>query len=917
MNKTLFSGRNRTICVLAFFATALVVVGIVLRSRIGLLLDSYTERQTAKQVKVYGLLMEEKLNTELENLEYIASKLEQSLDDINDTMPVLYSDPGIKQGLLGIDGRALYGDDLDPGMYEGIQSSFRGNKAITYVENEGLLFTCPVFHGPNIRYVLYRLCPSSVLEDYFATDIYDDLGKICVTTRDGTVVIPFYNSDAEDLAWYQSEEIQRDFLSMHREMEVSVAVAHAFSTGRGEMILFESEVPGTDFLVSGYVPKSVASEGIDSITFLVVWVFGLLMLLVMIGAVYLTRAVMKARESDELRKAKALAEEASRAKGDFLANMSHEIRTPINAVLGMNEMILRETEEDTILSYAENVKSAGTTLLGIINDILDFSKIEAGKIEIIPVDYDLSAVLFDLVNMVRSRADDKGLLVKLDFDRTIPRRLKGDEVRIKQVITNILTNAVKYTEKGSVTFSVGYERMEGDRIRLNVSVADTGIGIRKEDMEKLFSKFDRIEEKRNRNIEGTGLGMAITRNLLELMGSELVVESVYGEGSVFRFSVIQGVTGSEELGNYQEAFRSRAERKRYQESFTAPSARVLVVDDNTMNLAVFGSLIKKTLVKIDNAESGDEGLALTQENIYDIIFLDHMMPGKDGIETLHELKAQEMNPNRDTPVICLTANAISGAKEEYLEAGFDDYLTKPIDSAQLESMIRHLLPQDKIHLSSNAETAENTEEPEHTVTGGLRELAGTAIDVECGIRNSGTVDAYLPLLRLFYQSMDDKEAELNRLFQEEDYQNYTIKVHALKSSVRIIGGNSLGETAQALEDAGKREDIGYIRKNHEAFMRDYASLKEPLSRVFASNEEKNEADKPEADRKFMKEVFSELGRAADDMSMDDIEGIFMEMEGYRIPEDLKEVYESIRNVSTGYDYARIAVLARKGCNMIQ
>ncbi len=917
MNKLNFPRRHRTIYVLAFFALALVVVGIVLRTRIAVLLDSYTERQTEKQIKVYALLMEEKLDTELENLEYIASKLEQTLDDMDDMMPVIYSDPGIKQGLLDIDGRALYGDDLDPGIYEGIQASFRGQKAITYVENEGMLFTCPVFHGANIRYVLYRLCPESILEEYFATDIYDDLGKICVTMRDGTIVIPFYNSSAEDLAWYQSEEVQRDFVSMHMEMEVSVAVAHAFETGRGEMILFESEVPGTDLLVSGYVPKAVASEGIGNITLLVVWVFGLLMLLVMIGAVYLSRAVIKARESDELRKAKAEAEEASRAKGDFLANMSHEIRTPINAVLGMNEMILRESTEDNILTYAESVRSSGHMLLGLINDILDFSKIEAGKIEIISAEYDLSAVLYDLVNMVRTRADDKGLIIKLDFDATTPRQLFGDEVRIKQVISNILTNAVKYTEKGSVTFSVGYERTEDDKILLKVSVADTGIGIRPEDMEKLFSKFDRIEEKRNRNIEGTGLGMSITENLLELMGTELKVKSTYGEGSVFGFSLLQGVCGEEELGDYEETFRSRALHENYHESFIAPSARVLAVDDNPMNLAVFNSLIRKTRIQTDNAESGDAALALMAQNKYDLIFLDHMMPEKDGVETLNELKAQVDNPNLNTPVICLTANAISGARDEYLEAGFDDYLTKPINPTHLERMIRRLLPDDKIEIETGEEVRNDAGKAGakggSDITDELKCLADTPINVETGIINSGSAEDYLNLLRIFYESIDEKSEELKSFLVKGDYGNYTIKVHALKSSARIIGAISLGEEAQALEDAGKGMDTGYIATHHEGFIKAYESLKEPLSGVFEVADDHvgpGIPDKPQADDELMSTVYEELDNAADSMDYDALLEIFKEMEGYHVPADKEELWQKLKDAAQDYDYEGVRELLK-------
>ncbi|MCR5452439.1 MAG: hypothetical protein K6F00_07435, partial [Lachnospiraceae bacterium] len=452
-------------------------------------------------------------------------------------MTRIYIKPGIKQGLLSIDGKALYGDHMDASEYEGIQSSFRGNSAITYVEHKGLLFTCPVFHGANIRYVLYRLCPFDVLESYFAIEIYDDLGKLCVTTREGQIVIPFYNCKSQDLDWYQSIDIQKKYATMHMEMEVSIAAARTFKTDRGEMLLFESEIPETNFLISGYVPKSVASRGIGNITRVVVWVFGLLMLLVMIGAFYLTKVMVKAQENEELRKAKAIAEEASKAKSEFLANMSHEIRTPINAVLGMNEMIIRESSEENIIEYAHSVGNAGNSLLGIVNDILDFSKIEAGKMEIIPVEYNISSMINDLVNMVQIKVDEKAIKLALSFDPQTPKILYGDEIRIKQVITNILTNAVKYTEKGSVTFSVKYETLtdEPDHIALLVSVKDTGNGIKEEDMNKLFAEFERLDERHNHNIEGTGLGMSITMNILKMMGSVLEVDSVYGKGSDFHF----------------------------------------------------------------------------------------------------------------------------------------------------------------------------------------------------------------------------------------------------------------------------------------------------------------------------------------------------------------------------------------------
>ena len=600
---------------------------------------------------------------------------------------------------------------------------------------------------------------------------------------------------------------------------------------------------------------------------------------------------------------------ASQAKSAFLSNMSHEIRTPINAVLGLNEMILRESEDNNITAYAESVRAAGTTLLGLVNDILDFSKIEAGKMEIIPVNYDISSLLNDLVNMIRIKADNKGLALLLNFDKEIPKLLHGDEIRIKQVITNILTNAVKYTEKGSVTFGVTYEKIsdEPDSIMLKVSIKDTGIGIKPEDIKKLFSEFERIEEERNRNIEGTGLGMNITKRLLEMMNSHLDVSSIYGEGSTFSFAIKQTVVKWEQLGDYETAYKKSLEgRGKYREKFKAPNAKVLVVDDNQMNLVVFTSLLKHTKVKIDTAMSGDGGLALAGDKKYDIIFFDHMMPKKNGIETLHELKAQADNPNLNTPTICLTANAISGAREEYLAEGFDDYLTKPIDANKLEDMIIHYLPAEKIELSESDDKAEETasEIPDE-----LKPLQGLDwIDVNIGMKNSGSVEVYLPLLKIFYTSLDEKAEIIDGFYRSGDYKNYTIEVHGLKSSARIIGATAFGEDAQLLENAGKREDFDYIHAHHEQFIETFRSFKEPLAKFFADSADEDSSDKPEADADLMTDVFAKIKAAADDMNCDSLQDILTEMSKYRIPKDKAEIWATIKDAVEKYDYISISEL---------
>lgn len=605
---------------------------------------------------------------------------------------------------------------------------------------------------------------------------------------------------------------------------------------------------------------------------------------------------------------------ASEAKSAFLSNMSHEIRTPINAVLGMNEMILRECDDANVLAYADTIKSAGNTLLGLINDILDFSKIESGKMKIIPVDYDLSSVINDLVSMIQTRADAKGLSLRLGFDHNLPKWLNGDEVRLKQVITNILTNAVKYTEKGEISFTIGFERhdADSDSVLLNVAVQDTGIGIKEEDMKKLFSKFERIDEQRNRHIEGTGLGMSITTSLLALMGSRLKVNSVYGVGSMFYFAIRQKVVKWEPLGDYGAAYNELLKgRKRYHERFTAPDAVVLMIDDNPMNLMVFQSLLKQTKVRVDLASDGPEGLRLTHDKKYDMIFLDHMMPGMDGIQALHALRSQVSNPNLRTPVICLTANAISGAREQYLSEGFDDYLTKPIDSAKLEETLMTFLPPEKVVPPSPgdpavaAAPAPSPAGEGEEIPGGLAPLGACGIDVAAGLKNSGSLGAYLPLLRIFHDSMGETAAAIAGFYAAGDVKNYVIKVHALKSSARLIGAAAFGEVAQLLENAGKAGDLGYIRAHHEGFMEAYRQFREPLERALGVGAP---SERQEADATLMAEAFAAVRAGAEDMDGDRLDDVFQEMAAFRPPPAEAELWERLRDAAGRYDYAEVARL---------
>ncbi|MGN0280489.1 MAG: response regulator [Lachnospiraceae bacterium] len=384
---------------------------------------------------------------------------------------------------------------------------------------------------------------------------------------------------------------------------------------------------------------------------------------------------------------------ANQAKSTFLANMSHEIRTPINGILGMDELIIRECQDKELKEYAYQIQDSGQILLSLVNDILDFSKIESGKMEIILVEYRMCTMLNDLINMIKVRAEKKNLNLQLKIQETIPDGLYGDEVRIRQVITNLLTNAVKYTSKGQITLEMSGEYVGRDEIELQVRVEDTGKGIREEDKQKLFTAFERLEEKENRNIEGTGLGLALSQRILHNMGSKLEFESVYGKGSVFFFTIRQGVKDITPVGDFQKKYKqSLDKRKAYQASFTAPQARILAVDDNNVNLTVLTGLLRSTQMQIDTALSGAQCLKMVQEKSYDLILLDHLMPEMDGIEVLQKMREMGLQ----LPVIALTANAISGAKENYLQAGFQDYLSKPLNAKELEDMVRKYLPEELI-----------------------------------------------------------------------------------------------------------------------------------------------------------------------------------------------------------------------------
>ena len=885
------------------FLVMLLAIGFLLHMKINDSLDREVSKFCAQQGRLAGSIYHNIFQEELNLLEEESRFLASGNMLTPENLASLSSDVNI--GLMDMSGQVLHGPALPEESALQRMKALQGYSTMNFYKDLGLAAMVPVYDGHNVRYVLYRLHTIKELASPSYLHISDKQAKEDILLFDmdtQQVVIPFDGYGPGNHFYNESSGTPRGLDELLADLDASQDAAIFTRDVDDDHIIFASRVPDTGFVALGYVDGEAVIKGIRNIHLIVLWVFGLLVVLFCVFILYSFVNQTAAEEGKELREARDDALRANQAKSDFLANMSHEIRTPLNAILGMNEMIMREAKGN-LKKYSFNIKNAGEALLSIINDVLDFSKIESGKMEIVSVSYSLSSMLNDIYTMINYRAKEKNLEFNIHVDPEIPDALIGDEVRLRQVLVNILTNAVKYTPKGSVDFTVRaeYDSTAHDLMTLTFICRDTGLGIKEEDKKRLFSKFQRLDMKKNRNIEGTGLGLAITTSLVQMMKGTIGMESTYGEGSTFTIRLPQRIERDEAIGDFRQRVQNLMDmQEAYHESFTAPDGNILVVDDVEMNLVVVQSLLEKTKLHIDTALNGKEALEKIKENRYDIIFLDHMMPEMDGIETLHQAKEMKSSKNKKTPFVALTANAVSGVRDMFISKGFDDYLAKPVDGKTLEQMVQKYMPREKIYAVEDfpeeepatapvatyeadasyppevspheyGEAPEEDHQP-HPGSGeeapfgeaaGTGEAAGEAppaqedappadegnyqIDVPTAMKYCGGMEAMqVKFLSMFVSRRESVVAQLLKDLEEDNIPDYTTHIHAVKSTSLSVGGLKLSETAKALEMAGhayqdgneeeKEMNLSYIKEYNGYAIELYEKLAQEAKERFGVDE---------------------------------------------------------------------------------
>lgn len=579
-------------------------------------------------------------------------------------------------------------------------------------------------------------------------------------------------------------------------------------------------------------------------------------------------------------------EDLSRAQSRFFSSIGHEIRTPINAIIGLDEMIIRRNISDEVNEDAENILSASVLLLHLINDLLDMSKIRSGVLKLADIPYLTVDMFAEIWGMFSVRTKQKGLDLFVDLSPEIPTRLSGDEIRIKQILVNLLNNAVKYTRKGSVSLKVFCETDKDKEARIRFEVSDTGMGIKKENLQYLFMPYQREDENESKYVEGTGLGLTIVKQLVDMMAGTVDVESVQGEGSTFTVVIPQRIVDATPIGEI-DVSREKNHLTIYQSRLYAPDAKILIVDDTPANLLVSKRLLEETRIQVETVGSGAEALKATKEKYYHVIMLDHFMPEMDGIECLHAIQKQDEGKCRNSKFIMLTANASPESESQYKKEGFDGFLAKPGTAKTMENEVRKLLPRELLK-----------ERPAEDKRKAVRRRDESDYENDEEVKDD-LADA---LIRIFVSSVDETVEKLDRFQKEGDVKNYTVQVHSLKSTARLVKEETLSDMAEELEMAGKRGDMDWIREHHQDLIDQYRESEKRLTSKASPKKHMTET--------LLRDAYLTMMEAAYGEDLPGVRDVLESLKEYELTERDTEALQKMRDALEVKDYGTIVETSR-------